>query len=34
MSGAVVLTLPVLITFLIAQRYFFHEERGHGWVGR
>ncbi|HEX9990112.1 MAG TPA: carbohydrate ABC transporter permease [Chloroflexia bacterium] len=33
MSGSVVLTLPVLITFIIAQRHFFHEERGRGWLG-
>jgi multiple sugar transport system permease protein len=34
MAGAVVLTLPVLIMFVVAQRYFFQEERGRGFLGR
>ena len=34
MAGAVVLTLPVLLMFIIAQRYFFQEERGRGFLGR
>ena len=34
MAGAVVLTLPVLIMFIVAQRYFFQEERGRGFLGR
>lgn len=34
MAGAVVLTLPVLLMFIVAQRYFFQEERGRGFLGR
>jgi multiple sugar transport system permease protein len=34
MAGAVILTLPVLLTFIVAQRFFFQEERGRGWLGR
>jgi multiple sugar transport system permease protein len=34
MAGAVVLTVPVLVMFIVAQRYFFQEERGRGWLGR
>jgi hypothetical protein len=26
--------VPVLIAFAVAQRYFLHEDRGAGWLGR
>ena len=34
MAGAVVLTLPMLILFVVAQRFFFQEDRTQGWWGR
>jgi multiple sugar transport system permease protein len=34
LAGAVVATLPVVAAFVIAQRYFLHEDRGAGWLGR
>ena len=34
LAGAVVATLPVLAAFLLAQRFFLHEHRGPGWLGR
>ena len=34
LAGAVVATLPVVAAFLVAQRYFLHEDRGAGWLGR
>jgi multiple sugar transport system permease protein len=34
MAGAVVLTLPMLILFIAAQRFFFQEDRTQGWWGR
>lgn len=34
MAGSVLLTLPVLVVFVLAQRYFFQEERQRGWLGR
>lgn len=34
LAGAVVATAPVVLAFLVAQRYFLHEERGAGWLGR
>jgi multiple sugar transport system permease protein len=34
LAGAVVATVPVLIAFAVAQRYFLHEDRGAGWLGR
>lgn len=34
LAGAVVATLPVLAAFLVAQRFFLHEHRGAGWLGR
>jgi multiple sugar transport system permease protein len=34
MAGSVLITLPVIIMFLLAQRYFFEETRGAGWLGR
>lgn len=33
MAGAVVITLPVVLIFLFAQRYFLQETRGAGWLG-
>lgn len=34
LAGAVVATLPVLAAFFVAQRFFLHEHRGAGWLGR
>jgi multiple sugar transport system permease protein len=34
LAGAVVATAPVVVAFAIAQRYFLHEDRGAGWLGR
>jgi multiple sugar transport system permease protein len=34
LAGAVVATTPVVAAFAIAQRYFLHEDRGAGWLGR
>lgn len=34
MAGAVVITVPVVIMFMFAQRYFLQESRGAGWLGR
>jgi len=34
LAGAVVATAPVVAAFLLAQRYFLHEDRGAGWLGR
>jgi multiple sugar transport system permease protein len=34
LAGAVVATIPVVLAFAIAQRYFLHEDRGAGWLGR
>ena len=34
LAGAVTATAPVLVVFLVAQRYFLHEHRGAGWLGR
>jgi multiple sugar transport system permease protein len=34
LAGAVVATAPVVAVFLIAQRWFLHEYRGPGWLGR
>ena len=34
LAGAVVATLPVVAAFAIAQRFFLHEDRGAGWLGR
>lgn len=34
LAGAVVATLPVVVAFAVAQRYFLHEDRGAGWLGR
>lgn len=34
LAGAVAATLPVVVVFLVAQRWFLHEHRGTGWLGR
>lgn len=34
LAGALVATAPVVSAFLVAQRYFLHEDRGAGWLGR
>jgi multiple sugar transport system permease protein len=34
MAGCVVVTLPVLLVFGLAQRHFLQEHRGSGWLGR
>jgi multiple sugar transport system permease protein len=34
LAGAVAATAPVIAVFLVAQRWFLHEHRGSGWLGR
>jgi multiple sugar transport system permease protein len=34
MAGAVLITVPVIAVFLLAQRYFLQDMRGAGWLGR
>lgn len=34
LAGAVVVTVPVIVAFLIAQRFLWSSERGTGWLGR
>ena len=34
MTGAVMITIPVIIMFIFAQRYFLDDTRGAGWLGR
>jgi multiple sugar transport system permease protein len=34
LAGAVAATAPVVAAFVVAQRYFLHEDRGAGWLGR
>jgi multiple sugar transport system permease protein len=34
LAGAVFATAPVVVAFAVAQRYFLHEDRGAGWLGR
>lgn len=34
LAGAVVATAPVVLAFAVAQRFFLHEDRGAGWLGR
>jgi multiple sugar transport system permease protein len=34
LAAAVVATAPVVAAFVVAQRYFLHEDRGAGWLGR
>jgi multiple sugar transport system permease protein len=33
MAGSVMITLPVIIMFMLAQRFFLQETRGAGWLG-
>lgn len=34
LAGAVIAAAPVIAVFLVAQRWFLHEYRGPGWLGR
>ena len=34
LAGAVIATAPVVLGFLVAQRYLFEAHRGAGWLGR
>ena len=34
LAAAVVATVPVVVVFAVAQRFFLHEDRGAGWLGR
>lgn len=34
LAAAVVATIPVVVVFAVAQRFFLHEDRGAGWLGR
>jgi multiple sugar transport system permease protein len=34
LAAAVVATAPVIAAFAVAQRFFLHEDRGAGWLGR
>ena len=34
LAGAAAATAPVLAVFVLAQRFFLHEHRGQGWLGR
>lgn len=34
LAAAVVATAPVVLAFAVAQRFFLHEDRGAGWLGR
>ncbi len=34
LAGAVTATAPVILAFALAQRFFLHEHRGAGWLGR
>ena len=34
LAGALVVTLPVVVAFLFAQRFLWSLERGSGWLGR
>ena len=34
LAGAATATAPVILAFVFAQRYFLHEHRGAGWLGR
>ena len=34
LAGAVMATVPALLAFAVAQRFFLHEHRGAGWLGR
>lgn len=34
LAGALVVTVPVVLAFLVAQRFLWSDERGTGWLGR
>lgn len=34
LAGAVIATVPVVAVFIVAQRWFLHDYRGAGWLGR
>lgn len=34
MAGSVLITVPVVIMFMFAQRWFLEDARGAGWIGR
>jgi multiple sugar transport system permease protein len=34
LAGAIIATVPVVAAFAVAQRFFLHEDRGAGWLGR
>jgi multiple sugar transport system permease protein len=34
MTGAVLITAPVILMFMFAQRWFLEDARGAGWIGR
>lgn len=34
LAGSLVVTLPVIVAFLVAQRFFWSQERGASWLGR
>jgi multiple sugar transport system permease protein len=34
LAGSLVVTLPVVLAFLLAQRFFWSQERGAAWLGR
>lgn len=34
MAGTVMITIPVIIMFILAQKYFLDDTRGAGWLGR
>jgi len=34
MAGAVLITVPVLLVFVVAQRSFLQRFREQGWLGR
>lgn len=34
LAGALVVTVPVVVVFLVAQRFLWTDERGSGWLGR
>jgi len=33
LAGAVFATAPVIAAFVVAQRFFLHENKGVGWLG-
>jgi multiple sugar transport system permease protein len=34
MAGSVLITVPVMVMFMFAQRWFLEDARGAGWIGR